>query len=152
MGTKINELSAVTSLSVGDLLAIWNTSNGDTRKASLSALLTFVQENFASPEFTRQSSSPSATAFTVQVSDTGNNTWMILIPLGAYAAGTITLPALANCLDGQEIMVTCTQAVTSLTVDGNGAIAVNGAPTDLAANDYFKLRFDDTTQSWYRVG
>ena len=40
----------------------------------------------------------------------------------------------------------------TLTINGNGATAVTGAPTALAANAFFRLRFDRATSSWYRVG
>jgi hypothetical protein len=38
----INQLSAVDSLSDGDLLAVFSTSNGDARKAALSLLATYL--------------------------------------------------------------------------------------------------------------
>ena len=48
-------------------------------------------------------------------------------------------------------MVSCTQAVTTLTVSGNGS-TVNGAPTTLAANGFFRLRYDGVFKAFYRVG
>ena len=48
--------------------------------------------------------------------------------------------------------MSCTQAVTTLTVSANGATAVNGAPAALTANGFFRLRFDGIFQSWYRIG
>jgi hypothetical protein len=77
--------------------------------------------------------------------------FLLLTPGGTYATGTIVLPALAECADGQEVLVTCTQIVTALTVSGNGS-TVNGAPSALAANGFFRLRFDGVLDSWYRVG
>jgi hypothetical protein len=81
----------------------------------------------------------------------GENVYLLLTPTGTLAAGTITLPALASAVDGQQVLVSCTQIVTALTVAGNGA-TVNGAPTTLAANGFFRLRFDGVNNSWYRVG
>jgi hypothetical protein len=78
--------------------------------------------------------------------------FLLLTPTGGFAAGTITLPAQATCVDGQEVLVTTTQLVTALTVGGNGATAVNGAPTTLAANAFFRMRYDGPAKSWYRVG
>ena len=77
---------------------------------------------------------------------------MILTPLAGYATGTIVLPAVGNIVDKQEVIVNTTQAVTTLTVDGNGAVAVTGEPSGLAANDFFRLKYDLTVQTWYRVG
>jgi len=76
---------------------------------------------------------------------------LLLTPAATYAAGTIVLPEKTSCIDGQELMCTCTQIVTALTVSGNGA-TVNGAPTALAANGFFRLRFDAVFSAWYRVG
>lgn len=155
-GTPINRLSATSSLSAGDLLPVWSTSNGDTRKASLSVLLSFIEDNFTAATTDNkvtQYAAPSATGFTVTISSTdGTSIWLVLTPVAGYAAGTITLPAVATCVDRQEVLVNCTQSVTTLTVSGNGATAVTGAPTTLAANAFFRMRFDLQSKTWYRVG
>lgn len=39
----INNLSSTASLSLGDLLALWSTNNGDTRKVSLTTLIDFIK-------------------------------------------------------------------------------------------------------------
>ena len=95
---------------------------------------------------------PSATGFNVPITDGPDNIWLILTPTAGYAAGTITLPSVTNAVDKQEVLVNCTQLVTSLTVDGNGATSVTGEPTSLGADDFFKLKFDIISKSWYRVG
>lgn len=150
----INQLTALNTLSAGDLLAVYSSSNGDARKASLTTLLTFLNANLAnaSTAFTTQYSAPSATGFSVSITDVSANIHLILTPAAGYAAGTIVLPAVSNAIDKQEVLVNCTQAVTTLTINGNGATAVTGAPTTLAANDFFRLKYDLTTSSWYRVG
>ena len=148
----INQLSAVDSLSDSDLLAVFSTSNGDARKAALSVLVSYLAGKIAANDNkVTQYSSPNATGFNVQLNNSGVGTWLILTPLAGYAAGTLTLPAVANCVDKQEILVNTTQAITALTVAGNGA-TVNGAPTTLAAGGFFRLRFDGVTDTWYRVG
>lgn len=148
----INQLSAADSLSDGDLLPVYQQANGDARKAALSLLATYLAGKIAvSDNKVTQYSSPNATGFNVQLNNSGVSTWLILTPLAGYAAGTLTLPAVANCVDKQEILVNTTQAITALTVSGNGA-TVNGAPTTLAANGFFRLRFDAVLDVWYRVG
>lgn len=148
----INQLNQVTQLYSSDQMPIYSNANGDARKASLNQLLQFIETSFAPPSFTNQVVAPSASGFNIAVADSGNNVWLIMNPLAGYAAGTITLPAVANAVDGQEIMVNSTQAVTALTVNGNGAVAVNGAPTALTANAFFKMRFYGIQKTWYRVG
>jgi len=151
----INQLSTLSTLALGDLLAIYASSNGDARKTSLSSLLAFIQANLTFPTsgvFTTQYAAPSATLFSVAITDGSDNIHLILTPTAGFADGTIVLPAVANAVDKQEILVNCTQVVTALVVDGNGAVAVTGAPTGLAANDFFRLKYDAATSTWYRVG
>lgn len=153
----INQLSATDTISAGDLLAVYVQSNGDARKAALSVLLDYIQDNLTfpsagAPQFTTQYAAPSASGFSVSITSGSNNIHLILTPTAGYAAGTIVLPPVGVLIDKQEVLVNTTQQVTTLTVNGNGAIAVTGEPGTLAADDFFRLRYDLTTQTWYRVG
>jgi len=152
----INQFSTLSSPSGGDLLAVFSTSNSDTRKLSLSALTTYVLAQQATAtgkqEFITQYAAPSATGFNVNITNGSDNYWLILTPTAGFAEGTITLPAIANVVNKQEVLVNCTQQVTTLTIDGNGAVGVTGAPSSLGADDFFKLKYDETLGTWYRVG
>lgn len=149
MSLTINNLTSATTLSEADLLAIWATGNSDTQKASLSLLLSWLQDNltFTGLSLAQQYAAPSATGFSVTIA--GPDTWLILTPVAGYAAGTIVLPAAPA--NQQIVTVNCTQSVTTLTVGGNGN-TVTGAPTTLAANAFFTLRFDAVLDAWFRVG
>lgn len=126
--------------------------NGQDYRVGSSALLSFIQSGltFPSAGFATQYAAPAATGFSVQITDSDADTHLILTQTGAFAAGTIVLPALANCVDGQQVLVNCTQAVTTLTINGNGGTVVGG-PTTLAANGFFTLKFDEPTGNWYRI-
>lgn len=144
----INQLSSVDTLSPGDQLPVYVQNSGDARKASISTLQTYMQSNLSIPgTLTTQYASPSSTGFSVTVS--AGNTWLLLTPTGTFAAGTIVLPSAPT--DKAEVSVNCTQIVTSLTVSAGGT-TVTGAPTTLAANDFFTMRYDAVNLSWYRVG
>jgi len=152
----INQLSTTTP-AASDQVAIYSSANGDARKASFTSvatlmqgLLTFPSTGF--PQYTTQYAAPSATGFNVAVTGSGVNVWLILTPTAGYADGTITLPAVATVVDKQEILVNCTQQVTTLTFSANGASAVTGEPATLAADSFFRLRYDAATSTWYRVG
>lgn len=150
----INNLNKVSSLSAGDVIALFSSSLGADAGATLATLLAWLQSQLSSAGgFVTQYSAPAATGFNTQVvpATTGASVFLLLTPAAGYAAGTITLPAQATCVDEQELLVSCTQAVTALTVAGNGA-TVNGAPTTLTANGFFRLRFDGVFKAWYRVG
>lgn len=151
---NISQLSRADSLSTSDLLAFWSSANSDTRAGSITLLLELLQESLTAPgDDTTQYAAPSATGFSVTIAPpvNGQNMYLLLTPNAGYAAGAIVLPAQANCVDGQTVLVNTTQAVTALTITSSGASVV-GAPTTLAANAFFKLRYDGVFKNWYRVG
>lgn len=150
-------LTLTTSVVSGDLFVLFKTSQGDYRGLAAANLLTYLNANLTFPgsKPVTQYAAPSATAFNVTItdgSDDDQDVHLILTPTAGFAAGTITLPAISSCIDKQEVIVNCTQAVTTLTVAPNGATAVTGEPSGLAANDFFTLKLDLPTSTWYRVG
>jgi hypothetical protein len=155
-----SNLNRTDTISSGDLFVLYTNNNGDWRGATTATVLSYLQNNltFATQGFgayTTQYSSPSATSFTVTITDgdsDNTNVHLILTPTAGFAAGTIKLPLSTGVVDKQEVLVNCTQAVTTLTIDGNGATAVTGEPTTLAANAFFRLKYDSLTSTWYRVG
>lgn len=153
--SSIDKLNRVSALALSDLVALFSGALGNDTAATLSTLLTFLQAQLsAAGTLVTQYAAPNATGFNVQIAPpvAGQSIFLLLTPTGGFAAGTITLPAQAACVDGQELLVTCTQIVTALTVAGNGSV-VNGAPTTLAAaNAFFRMRFDGVAKAWYRVG
>jgi len=154
--SSIDKLSRVQSadLSASDLLALFSYANGDDAAASLGNLVTWLQSQLTSSgSLITQYAAPNATGFSVTVVPTADGTsmYLLLTPAAGYAAGTITLPAQATCVDGQEVLVACTQSVATLTVSGNGS-TVNGAPSSLSANSFFRLRYDGVFKAWHRIG
>lgn len=150
----INQLTAVDDLAAADQFVIYSTSNGDARRVSASAVLAYLLESVnQAGVMTTQYAAPNATGFSVAIAplQDGNSVYLNLTPLAGYAAGTIVLPAQLDAVDGQELLVTTTQAVTALTISGNGS-TVNGAPVALAANAFFRLRYDAVLQTWQRAG
>lgn len=157
MGSYINQLSVLDALNAGDNLAFGSSKNGDDRRAALTTLLSYLQSNLviidalAFAEYLTQYAAPAATGQNIQVTDTDDNTHLIVTPVAGYAAMTITLPTSTNLIDKQDFLCNITQAVTTLTVAGNGATVV-GAPTTITANDFFRLKYDLAGNTWYRVG
>ena len=144
--SNINQLSTINTLQGGDLIPVWSTNNGDTRKSSLTLLTSYINGQIALPvDISRsQYAAPSANGFTVVIA--AENTWLVLNPTNAFAAGTISLPV--GVPDLSMVSVVTTQAITALTVSVSGA-AVVGAPTSAAVNTAFTLRYDAVTNSWY---
>jgi len=98
-----------------------------------------------------QYAAPASTGFTVPITDSSASVWLVLTPSGTLATGAITLPAVANCVESQEVLVSSSQIVTALTINTNGANIV-GAPTTIVVGGFFRLRFEPVLKTWYRVG
>jgi hypothetical protein len=114
-------------------------------------LLTFFQQSFASPTLSTNLYVP-ATGFNITVpTPVSNDQWMLLQPAGTLAAGTITLPLNTGVPDGTTVLITTTQEITSLTLALNGASAIFGGVTSLAAGTATAIRFYQPTNSWYQI-
>lgn len=150
--TDINQLSSTDTLTAGDLLPIWRANNSDTRKTSLTALQAYLQGalTFSAGQFVVQYAAPAATGFTTTLLNNTNNQWLILTPLAAYAAGTITFPLMSSVTDNQEVLIVSTQAVTTLTLSGNGASIV-GAPAGIVQNGAMRFKFNSLASTWYLI-
>ena len=152
MSQAINQLPGGTPTSSGVLIPYFDPSQGLDMSCSASVLLALLGS--ASGQQTVYAS-PNTSGYTINVSPVtaGGNVWLLITPLAGYSALTIVLPIGYN---QQEIVVNCTQSVTTLTVTGAtvgaGAQPVNGAPTTLGANGHFRLKFDAVNASWYCVG
>ena len=144
--TTIFQLSAAETLSRGDFLPVFVLDEGDARKASLNALLTFLEAELRRGKLSTRYAAPGATGFSVNAE---SNTHLILTPVAGYAAGTIVLPATPT--DRDEFLCNCTQVVTTLTINGNGKTVVGG-PATLDANAFFRLKYDGVLSTWYRIG
>lgn len=152
-------MGAISDLSQGAVTAasqlpFYDPNEGGDFRAPVSDLAPILRDMLTpAGEFATQYASPAATGFSVAIAPpvVGDSVWLLLTPAAIYATGTITLPAKADCRDGQEVLISCTQAVTTLTVAGNGA-TINGGPTTLAANGYARMRFDGVFQAWFRTG
>lgn len=142
------------TLSAASQLPFYDPANGGDARASITALVALLGGLLgAGSTQVTQYAAPNATGFNVLINPPvpGTSVWLVLTPLAGYAAGTVTLPMVAAAQHGQELHVSCTQAVTALTIAGNGA-TVNGAPASIAANGFFRMKFDAVLDAWYRAG
>ena len=147
----INQLSQMAQVSGADLLPIYSSQNGDARKLSISGLLAYFQQQFAAPTLATNTYVPT-TGFSIAVpTPVAQQQWMLLQPAGTLASGTIVLPLNTATPDGTEVLVTSTQIITTFALSLNGAAAANGAPTTLAANGFFRMRYVQANNAWYRI-
>lgn len=134
-----------------DSVVIWSGDNGDFRGVPLDVLKEAIK-----PEQGNQSSllvqhfNPNAN-FTLNIDNHEVGTYLVLNPSTSITTGSIKLPERYEVTDGQVVLVACSQQVTNFSVDGDNALVI-GAPNALAANGFFKLKYDKLSSTWYRVG
>lgn len=146
----IEQLSLLDQITGSTVVAV-NQSGIDYR-VLVGTLATYINQQGGSGDGKiLQYAGPTSTGFSVTINNSSASVWLVLTPSGTLAAGTITLPDVANCVESQEILVSSSQTVTALTIGLNGALAV-GAPTTIAAGGFFRLRFEPILKTWYRVG
>ena len=143
-------LSRMDSIAGGDLFVFRTNDNADYRGCSQATFLSWLDTNFAASDPVTQLNTP-GDGFNIQVNDNGTSTWLLLVPTGAISTGTIVLPAVANCVDGQTVTVSTTITVTTLTISLNGATAKFGDPSTVTAIAPFTLKFNKQTLSWYKI-
>lgn len=146
----INQLPTITTLSGGDQLPVYATSNGDARKASITTLVDYFQQTFADPNYSVVINAPTNSGFNIALAASAQSIWLIINPTGTFAAGSVTLPPVADCFDGQEILIISTQTISAFTTNGNGATLV-GVPASLGAGSSFTIRFNLLQQTWYTI-
>ncbi|MFO0270079.1 MAG: hypothetical protein ACK53W_06050, partial [Gemmatimonadota bacterium] len=127
-------------------------NNGDARKSALSALISFFSDSWANPEFEVQTAAPTSSGFTVTLTSSSSNIWALIAPTGAFAAGTVVLPAVADVADGQEVLINLTTSVDTLTVSGNGATVATIPSGFVSGGGAVLLRFNALANTWYCVG
>lgn len=148
----IRSLTQFSELDEADQIPLNSEAAGGDVRVALSVLADFIQSLLVIPtEMETQYEAPGGSGFTVTIEPTeeGGNVWLLLTPGGNYAAGTINLP---DGVDKQEVLCNCTTIITTLTVACPGGSGITGAPLTLAANDFFRMRYDGVNSRWYRVG
>ena len=148
---QINQLPLLAQVSPGDQVPVYSPNNGDARRLPSSQLLQYFQQTFASPTLATNVYTP-GTGFNLPVpTPVAQQQWMLIQPAGTLATGSVTLPLNTSTPDGTEVLITTTQQITAFTLNANGASALYGAPTTLGAEDFFRMRFVQATNSWYRI-
>ena len=147
----INQLPLLSQVSAGDQFVLFTPNNGDTRRLSVSALLAYFQQSFASPTLAVNLFVP-GNGFNITVpTPVSEQQWMLLQPAGTLATGTITLPLNTGVPDGTTVLITSTQEISALNIALNGATAIYGAVTALGAGCAAVYRFYQPTNSWYNI-
>lgn len=137
-----------------DEIPLYSPTQQDSRKTTLPKLAAYIQTlNEGEPDTTIYSLGATGNSVTVAALPPapGAGVWVQLTLNAPSSSVTVILPGADDRALDQEVLVTCTQAVSSVTVNGNGGIVL-GAPTSLSANGFFRLRYDNISNTWYRIG
>lgn len=136
-----------------DSVVLWSANNQDFRGVPVDLLVEKIQEGIKKidyPPINIQHFNPNAD-FTLNIENHEVGTYLILNPSVSITTGSIKMPERYDVADGQVLLVACAQQVDNFSVDGNNALVI-GAPNALAANGFFKLKYDKLSNTWYRVG
>ncbi|MFY7027287.1 transcriptional regulator [Acinetobacter baumannii] len=150
MSRRLNETDA---LGVGDQFVLYKGNCTDFRSVPQDIIIRWVIDNIPKVNpvaATVQLFNPNAD-FNLQVDNNTNGTYLVINPSVTINNGTITLPQISDVTDGQSLFVTSSKQITNLTFMPNGAALV-GQPITIGISGFFKLQFDKTSQTWYRVG
>lgn len=147
----VGALSVVDTISLGDLMVLFQQNGATYSAATINTLLTLLKANITNGGFTTQYSSP-ATGGTVIVTTGTLDIRVLLTPAATLANLAFTLPLSTTAVDGQRVLITSTQILSAVTYNLNGAAAVVGAKTAFATvNEFQTLTFDKPSQTWYRT-
>ncbi len=133
-----------------DSVVIWSANNQDYRGVAIGVLKEAIKDKSNQSALLIQHFNPNAD-FTLNIDNHEVGTYLVLNPFTSITTGLIKLPERYGVTDGQVVLVTCSQQVNNFSVDGSNALVI-GAPNALAANGFFKLKYDKLSNTWYRVG
>lgn len=133
-----------------DSVVLWSANNQDYRGLAIDVLKEVIKDKSNQSALLIQHFNPNAD-FTLNIENHEVGTYLILNPSVSITTGSIKLPERYVVTDGQVVLVTCSQQVNNFSVNGNNAHVI-GAPNALAANGFFKLKYDKLSNTWYRVG
>lgn len=133
-----------------DSVVLWSANNQDYRGLAIDVLKEVIKDKSNQSALLIQHFNPNAD-FTLNIENHKVGTYLILNPSVSITTGSIKLPERYVVTDGQVVLVTCSQQVNNFSIDGNNAHVI-GAPNALAANGFFKLKYDKLSNTWYRVG
>lgn len=151
----IRDLSVQDLFGAADKIPVYSGTNYDDRAVSGQAVLNYINANLANPAapVTQPVVATAGMSITLLPPNTGQSVRLLLTALGTLATITLVIPGVNSpagpAVDRQEILVTCSQIVTALTMSAGGTTQLFGAPTAIAALVPFKLFFDAGSAAWW---
>jgi hypothetical protein len=142
-------LSVSDTVEAGDQFVIAKGQTRQYRTIGQNTMLAWIKTYFSSPDPITQVFTPSDGA-TIPMAQNGTNAWLLLKPTGALTTLNISLPSSSFAVDGQVVECSITSQVTAVAITSAGA-TVKGAPTVLSSDDYFRLKYNAESLTWYKA-
>jgi hypothetical protein len=141
------------TVSGNDLIFLYSQTSGIPMAATMATFAAYIdtlttpQSQFAQTFFVP------TVGQTITAPVNGNSQWLILMPAGTITGITLLLPTAGVAIDGQEIIITTTQQITSLNMSTTGTTAINGTPTGAFTDSSpIKYKYCGALNIWFKVG
>lgn len=146
---QINQLTRIAELLGEDLLPVWDTSAGATRKSSIQSLLDLL-----APIETDRVYAAVESGDDVTLAQTTNNIWLLLENLSGGASAITVIPP-GSPPDGQEILISKKHdaAAGNITFTLSAYNETNETISTLTnARLSTRIKYDETTGKWWAAG
>jgi hypothetical protein len=144
-------LAVTPSVSAGDLVPVFVQNSGITMSAAISTIASFIQTLLTSASTFITFYSVPLTGAVIPDNGATYNKWYIYQPAGTIAALTQTFPPYGTAVDQQEIALTSTQTITTLTLLAVGSTII-GANAGLSATTPINFKYNQPLNVWFRFG
>jgi hypothetical protein len=149
--STINQLSAVSAVTASQQVPVYDPDNGDARKASVTQLQTYMQDNLdIRPDDRFVTQVETAGLVTYNITLTGSDN--ILLLLTTLTAGAVfSWFADGNVVDGQEIII-CTANDCILSKPSGITFFGWPDPSSLDEGGSLHFKYNAQTLTWWRIG
>lgn len=148
--SNTTKLGTASAIAAGDLFVINQQQSRNYLGAPQDVLLDWLRENLKDPDYEKTVVIPD-TGFSTTLPQTSPDRWLLIRPTQAITSATVVLPSPNVARDGQQVLITSTLQITTLTIDGNGATNVYSSPSTLAAEGAIELKYEVDSKSWYVI-
>jgi hypothetical protein len=152
---SIMQLLSQSPLLAADNFPIASSANGDARRVSATTLLAFLQASIVVPNaMVTQYDSPTTSGLTFTISQVNGVSvpvWLRLTPTGTLSTYTVVFPPKGTAVDGQEILLTTSQTITTLNLIAVGCNLTYTFYSNTSANGSFRQKYDAPSNTWVPV-
>ena len=136
-------------VSAGDQVPVFVQDQGVFLSAAMGTIAAFIQTLLTPVNYWLNIHSIPVTGQSIAASLSTSNIWYVLQPVGTIATLTVALPAVDTAIDGQEVLLTTTNTVTTITLTSTATIV--GASAGLSSTTPQKFKYIQALATWMRI-